>query len=337
MEPLSFWNRLVLSLRLWNLKGLVKVLFFVIRLVKPLPASNLPTLKRYYKVRPHLENRIFMPRTYTKTKNYPLYIDIHGGGFCIQDPQVDDLFCSTMANKCNMIVVSINYGKGPGHRYPGPMNDTYEIAKAVINDHQLPIDRNRIVMGGFSAGGNLSLSISQRAPLKDLIKGVVAFYPAVDMSTDIPLKLTTRPHTEKEDMLVRLGPLFDFGYVPQGYDRSDPLLSPQFAKREDLPKWLYIIGAEEDLLNNEARIFAEKMSGLKPNQPGTAIIKGVDAKDGWEHGTIRYESLRGVEHNFTHGPQQGAREVHRQQQMDKIYERVKDWLEAGPLKEERKQ
>jgi acetyl esterase/lipase len=330
MPTFSFLTRISLWTRLMGFKLFVKCLIGFYRIARPLPAACKPTLLKTYPVRPGLVNRVFFPATYKPGMLLPLYLDIHGGGFCIMDPQVDDLFCVQLAQATGALVVSLNYHKGPASRYPGPVNDVYEIAQAVINDESLPIDKSRIAVGGFSAGGNLSLAIAQKAPLNKLIKAVVAYYPAVDMTTTIPYKISTRPLTEKPDMLEKSGVLFDWGYVPAGYDRRDPILCPTFAKRSALPEYLYLIGAEEDMLCEEAVAMARKMAGVK--ERGNKI-EGVALEDGWEVDGVRCEIMRKCEHSFTHMPQANPeREAFRQAQFKGLQERVKTWLLEGPFK-----
>jgi acetyl esterase/lipase len=73
----------------------------------------------------------------------------------------------------NLLVVSIEYDLAPLNRFPGPTNDVVAITQAVIQDESLPVDKSRVVLGGFSAGSNLSLSAAQMPGLKSKIKGVV--------------------------------------------------------------------------------------------------------------------------------------------------------------------
>jgi acetyl esterase/lipase len=66
--------------------------------------------------------------------------------------------------------------------FPGPTNDIVAIAQAVIEDGNLPVDKSRVVLNGFSAGGNLCLSAAQVPELKDKLKGIVTWYPIADFT-----------------------------------------------------------------------------------------------------------------------------------------------------------
>jgi len=171
--------------RIWFLKSLIT--FFVV-------IANLPGLRKYgptlIKVyQKGLSNRVFVPKSWSKgDPPLPLYIDIHGGGFCICSPHVDDRFCTEFSNDNNFLVVSLDYRKAPAHPFPAGVNDLIKAVKSVLNDDTLPFDKNKVAIGGFSAGANLSLSVSQDKSLQGKIGGVVSFYPVVDFTTTTKAK-----------------------------------------------------------------------------------------------------------------------------------------------------
>jgi acetyl esterase/lipase len=50
------------------------------------------------------------------------------------------------------------------------------LQKPVIEGEELPIDKSRVVLGGFSAGGNLAFSAAQIPARKDEIYGIVSVF-----------------------------------------------------------------------------------------------------------------------------------------------------------------
>ena len=114
-------------------------------------------------------------------------------------PVVDDPFCSRFANDHKIIVISLDYPKAPSHKYPAAVNALTDLVKAVLSDETLPLDKKKVAIGGFSAGANLALAVSQNH--RDKIGGVVAFYPAVDFVTKGPEKMKTRPDGAPPDLL----------------------------------------------------------------------------------------------------------------------------------------
>ena len=303
--------------------------FKILRLLRPISTAAHPTTLKAYSCRPHLQNRIFIPRTYRPGENLPLYLDLHGGGAILCDAEFDDQFCSTFANRFNVLVVSIEYSLAPNSRYPGPSNDVVAIANAVIGDESLPIDRSRVVMGGFSVGGNLSLSASQTPDLKNKIKGLVAWYPPTDYSLSLAEKEATRPYRNSKAMddLRTWGPAFNWAYIAAGQNIRDSMLSVRYARREDLPKWLYVIGAEYDMLSDEARQTIYDIAGLDKLERENGRLE-------FEKDTYKWTLARNVRHGFTHDLMDNRgkdADAIRVQRTEEMMEEVGEWLRKGPF------
>jgi poly(3-hydroxybutyrate) depolymerase len=60
------------------------------------------------------------------------------------------------ASMHNVLVIELNYRKAPAHPFPTALYDLEALMLAVFDDESLPIDKGRIAVGGFSAGGNLT-------------------------------------------------------------------------------------------------------------------------------------------------------------------------------------
>ena len=325
VAPLPFHTRINYAIRLWTMKIFVKVVINVMQFLNPSPASKKPTYTKVYPVLPMITNRIFIPSSYKPgDKPLPLYIDVHGGGFALCDPRVDDDRCSYLAHKHGICVVSIGYRRAPRFPFPTPVMDCAALAQAVLNDKDLPCDTSKVAMGGYSAGANMSLAATQMEDLRGKIAGVVAFYPVVDFTRSGEVKMSTRPVTPgKTDMLLESGKWFNWAYIPQDTDRSHPLLSPIFAKREDLPSKICIFGCELDLLCKEAEDMAE---GLVEKEHAKKIY--LEEGEGWEGENIRWGKIKGQEHGFDHVPTRGdkAKEAARAKASDDMHDVAADWL-----------
>jgi acetyl esterase/lipase len=191
-----------------------------------------------------LTNRIFIPPTHKPGQTLPLYLNIHGGGFALCNPSFDDEWCAHFCNTYGILVVSLDYFKAPPARFPIPVDDVEELVKAVLSDDSLSIDKGRVVMGGFSAGGNLALSVAQGPDLRGRIHGVVPWYPVTDFTIPGSEKIKSRPKRNEKDVDILAGsmPMFNWGYITPGQDLGDSRLSVRFAGREELPKWIFMIG-----------------------------------------------------------------------------------------------
>jgi len=84
---------------------------------------------------------------------------IHGGGTMSGLPEQDDQIAKSIALGAGCVVVSVNYRLAPENPYPAPINDCYEGLEYVYNNPALfNIDKNKLAVGGGSAGGLLSTS-----------------------------------------------------------------------------------------------------------------------------------------------------------------------------------
>ncbi len=99
-----------------------------------------------------------------------------------------DFWNRTFANTHSVLVISLNYSKGPIARFPRPIYDLEQVILAALTDASLPIDKHRVAIAGFSAGGNLALSVSTLPSMCGSGDGVrhiqaaIPIYPVVDMS-----------------------------------------------------------------------------------------------------------------------------------------------------------
>ncbi|MCJ1486180.1 hypothetical protein MMC06_006356 [Schaereria dolodes] len=321
--PLPFSTRINCAIRLWAFKIFVKVAVGIHRFLKPSPVETRPTYTKYYPPRPGIKNRVFVPKTYKPgDKALPLYINIHGGGFAVGDPQFDDHLASMMCEK-GICVVSIGYRLSPIWSHPTQVHDCAALAQAVLDDPELDfVDKKNAAIGGYSAGGNLSLGLTQLESMRGKFAGVVGLYPAVDFARTIEQMLKERADTSgKKDKLQGLGNLFNWGFIPEGTDRTDPSLSPFFAKKEHLPKNVCLVGCELDILCRAAEDMAEKLARGEEGER-----KDFTEGSGWEVGSVRWEKLLGQEHGFDHVVEKGEREVDRLKVTKEVHDRVADWL-----------
>ena len=214
--------------------------------------------------------------------------------------------------------MSINYRKAPSCPFPYLVQDAAEIARAVLDDFDLPVDHSKVALGGFSAGGNLSLAIAQMEGLRGKIGSLIAIYPVVDFSGMFKGSFKATKDG-KRDTLEKIGQLFNWGYISQGQNRVDPHLSPIYAKRENLPPKIFMIGAEYDVLCHEAEVMALRLAGDSPNPE-------VDSGDSWQREGIKWRRVLDVQHGFTHKPKMGPEEVRRKKQCEELYQEMANWL-----------
>ena len=292
----SLFDRIKWGFQIYLMKALIQIFVFI-RYIRPPPPHERPTYTKYYPARPELINYVWIPSSYKAGSSplLPLLIDIHGGGFSIGHPTVDDSDNAILCHKHGICIVSINYRKAPRNRFPIPAQDAAALIQAVLDDADLPVDKTKVAVAGYSAGGTLSLTATQLNNLADRVKGVVAYYPAAEPGRAFVTNSSVPPPTRK-DILRTLSPALNWAYLPLRHDLRDPLLAPLYADRASLPQKLFIIGCEYDVLCAEAREMAEQLAKAEGN---TATKKELgQGRTGWQCGTVTWEELKGVEHGF---------------------------------------
>lgn len=333
--PLPLSSRLALAIKLWFIKGIVTLLLEASRLPGLRNTSILPTFERIYPIQKTLRNRVFVPKSYKSGDALlPLYLNIHGGGFALGQPRQDDRFCSEFSNDNKILVVSLDYPKAPNHPFPAPVIALTDIVRAVLEDESLPFDKSKVAIGGFSAGANLSFAVAQDESLQGKIGGLVSFYGVLDYTIKTSDKLATRPKDAGTDPLDGVGAMFNWGYLNQGQDLKDPLLSVGFAPKEKLPPKLYIVGCELDLLCRESEVMAQKLS-----TEGTAE---TETSNSWEKNGIKWEKVLGEQHGmylvyrlvtyllthlgFDSTPTVGAKKIRVEKRRKELFESTAEWL-----------
>jgi acetyl esterase/lipase len=228
---------------------------------RPAPSvKHPPSFTRTYPVRPALEVRFVLPKDHQRSapsttsppSPLPLYIHIRGGAFALGTASLDDLFCASWAIRTSTLVASLNYSKSSLSRFPTPTYDIEALVLAILSDTHptVAIDHSRIIIGGSSAGACLALSASQLPSLRGKIKAAVAYFPLLDWA-EFP--------RDKQERLHTLGEGLDWAYLPAGQYRREKLLSLMYVRKEELPPWVCLIGAEWDMLCREERDMALRL------------------------------------------------------------------------------
>ncbi|RDW58133.1 hypothetical protein BP6252_13544 [Coleophoma cylindrospora] len=319
----SLFQRSYYFVFLLLLKGVFSTIIFLTRLpyfknylpAQPFAASaKPPTFTKTYAIRPGLETRVFFPSAYNTEsgKPLPLYLSIHGGGYAFCSARYDDEFAHPFANKNNILVISLSYRSSPLHRFPAQIHDLVAVILEILSDSTLPIDRNRVAIGGFSCGANLALAVSQvlRSTHADssLIKGVIAFYPVCNYTTPLSVQLASRPKDSGSDPLAWAMGVLAWGYLPQGTDLTDPLVSTALAERAMLPNRIFVVGCELDLMCHDAEVMAERFAGMEHKITMNGIngaLNGeaeVVGEAGWQRNGVRWEKVLGQPHGFDQTP-----------------------------------
>ena len=224
----------------------------------------------------------------------PVILFIHGGAFTGGSLKLVDNFCKLLAEMHRAVVVSVEYRLAPENPFPKGFNDCWA-ALSWVHAHAEEIggDKNRIVISGDSAGGNLSTGCCQkdRDEGTGYLYGQVLLYPAVlvgaaeteDYRWDIGLYEfeEDRPITEGFARALEFSDQFlPFVYVGRPAPITDPYASPLFGSTDGLPKTV-VMTSEYDYLRPQAEAYVRKI-----------VRSGVDVKyimyKGCAHSTISH-------------------------------------------------
>lgn len=208
--------------------------------------------------------RLYLPGDGT---SYPLFVLLHGGGWVIGGLDSADNMARFICKHAECAVLSVDYCLAPEHACPAALEDAYAAAAwAAEHASILSADPERLLVGGDSAGGNLTAAVAQMARQKGSpkITGQVLLYAAVDAA-----HLDTPSYKEFDGPAYSL-PRRDIEwyldqYTPEPQDRLDPRVSPLLAKElSGLPPAL-VVTAEFDVLRDEGETYARKMqeAGVK--------------------------------------------------------------------------
>lgn len=205
------------------------------------------------------DSRIIVITPKKVSQKYPLFIHMHGGGFVRGYLKRDTIFCSKIATLVGCMVIDIDYRVAPEYPFPSALNECYDIVKwAFDNAEELNVDKEKVALGGDSAGGNLTAAIALMAnKTKDFeIKLQILDYPFLDAVTDPADKLKETDLHPVERMRA-----FNSLYIENEEDKYSPFLSPIYATKEmlfGLPPAL-IITADKDCLRFEADKYTKMM------------------------------------------------------------------------------
>jgi acetyl esterase len=202
----------------------------------------------------------------------------HGGGFVTRDLDSHDKACRRLAQENRMPVFSIAYRLAPEHKFPVPVQDSYDAFKWLVEEAaDRGLNPERVTVMGDSAGGNLATVVCLLSKREGGIMPwrQVLIYPTVDARLSFP----SIDSLGKGYFLTRdLMEWFVAHYQRTEEDIVNPLMSPLLAEDlSGLPP-AYVCTADLDPLRDEGMAYAEKLEAA-----------GVE---------VEFHNFQGVVHGF---------------------------------------
>lgn len=205
-------------------------------------------------------------------------IYIHGGSFFAGRAESYRIPCQYIADKAECVVFNIDYSLAPENPYPAAIEECTALLRYIYDRHEeFGIDRNKIVLSGDSAGGNLAVAVAMSCSEDIWIRRLELFYPVVDLYAEDGLyewnedkyEIAEEQRDVIESRLV-LGRLDAKGnpalmgmivmsYLGDRHDmlRKNPLVSMIYGDLENLPPCT-LYSAEFDGLRIQDEYFAQR-------------------------------------------------------------------------------
>jgi putative ergosteryl-3beta-O-L-aspartate hydrolase len=295
----------------WRVLLKIAILFDYGR--KPKPAH--PSFKRQVPL-PHGSNQKFIdlqfyvPKDYhtqrRQGRKYPIVVNFHGGGFALGSATDDGFWGKVVVQEMHAVFVSVGYRLAPENPFPAAVDDGVEAIYYLAHHAQeLGLDPSKICCTGFSAGGNLAITVPlrmqyrQKSRSEELsriesqqtlldpasepsIVSIIAWYPILDF---VKTRAARKAESARPDKVLRamFTDLFDQSYLPDRVEAASPYASPLHAPDdmliEALPQDIEMFICEWDMLYAEGRDFSERLERLGKNIRTTVI---PEAKHAWD-------------------------------------------------------
>jgi acetyl esterase len=187
-----------------------------------------------------IELRVITPRTASPTA---IYLDIHGGGYFMGRPSMNDVANEAFADRSGAVTVAVRYGLAPEHPYPAGPDDCEAAACWVLEHMQQEWGTRRIAIGGGSAGAGLVattlLRLRDRHDAADAFCAANLLFGVYDLSG-------TPSQFARGDIAFR--DLYLPDVAPQ--DRRVADISPLYGDLRGMPPALFTVGTFDYLYDD---------------------------------------------------------------------------------------
>lgn len=209
---------------------------------------------RSYRFLPHHDVRclVITPPT---VKGRMLYF--HGGGFRLGSPEIVAGFTSHLAVHSNCEIVIPFYSLAPEHPFPTALLEGEAVLQALLSERAT--DRDKLLVGGDSAGGNLAAVLALH--YSEELKGLWLLSPWLDLRVQ---SASYQNNGECDPMFSRETAQEAVALYLQGADERDqeavdPDVSPLLGDLSKLPATMILVGSKEVLLD-DALNFANRLA-----------------------------------------------------------------------------
>jgi acetyl esterase/lipase len=177
----------------------------------------------------------------------------HGGGYCSGSILSHRRMVTEAGRAAEARTLAVGYRLAPEHPFPAALDDALTAWRS-LRKHGVPA--RRIAVGGDSAGGGLTVALIER--LRDAGEELPCCAWLVSPWTDLTMSGETLATKDAVDPIIHKSYLDELAeaYLPAGMSRTDPRVSPLYARLDGFPPTLIQVGSAETLLADAARFAA---------------------------------------------------------------------------------
>jgi acetyl esterase len=196
----------------------------------------------------------------------PALIYMHGGGWTTFSIDTHDRLMREYAARADVVVIGVDYALSPEVKFPVAQQQIAAVVRwARQHSAELGIRRDRIALGGDSAGGNLAITTALRLRDEgepDAVHAIVTSYAVTD-TYSTPEALQRYGY---EGYMLGAEEMIHFwnNYLNSADEANNPLVCPVHADLRGLPPMFMVI-PECDILTEQNWRLADKLkdAGVK--------------------------------------------------------------------------
>ncbi len=211
-------------------------------------------------------------RVYVPEEVKGVYLHIHGGGFMLGRAHHQDAGNVLLATACKVATVSVDYRLAPEDPHPAGPDDCEAAAVWLSENAVQEFGTERLLIGGESAGANLSAVTLLRMRNRH---GFTGFAGANLVYGGYDLAMTPSAGSFGEDrklvLTTKTIQWFHDNYVSDD-KRSDPDVSPLYADLYGMPAALFTVGTIDPLLDDS--LFMHARWTAAGNNSALAVYPG---------------------------------------------------------------
>jgi acetyl esterase/lipase len=174
----------------------------------------------------------------------------HGGGYCSGSLRSHRRLVSEAGRAAGMRTLAVEYRLAPEHPFPAAFDDALTAWRFL---RAQGIAAAHVAVGGDSAGGGLTVALINR--LRDAGEEQPACAWLISPWTDLTMSGASLAGKDAVDPLIHKDYLEQLAhaYLPKGFDRRDPRVSPLYAGLRGFPPALVQVGSDETLMDDSVR------------------------------------------------------------------------------------